>query len=168
MIADKSYLKPIGQRLMTLRATLGFRNREQFAEAFGAPKKTFEKYEQGLTELPTKLLLWLSTEHHVNLDWLVTGEGQMLDGQDSVQVNPIIFRAVKNLVQDIHETARITLNDDVRDDEAIRWYNELVSMTRGDVTEGKLRSLLSTLEYEIQKAVNLAVAEPGTGKREAS
>lgn len=79
MSTEKAYLKPIGKRLIAVREKRGFRNREQFAEAFGAPKKTFEKYEQGLTELPTKLMMWLRDEHHVNLTWLITGEGDMFD-----------------------------------------------------------------------------------------
>lgn len=84
MSADKAYLKPIGKRLTAVRDERGFRNREQFAEAFGVPKKTFEKYEQGLTELPTKLMMWLRDEHRVNLTWLVTGEGDMFDDRSKV------------------------------------------------------------------------------------
>lgn len=87
--ADKAYLKPIGKRLAMVRDERGFRNREQFAEAFGVPKKTFEKYEQGLTELPTKLMMWLRDAHRVNLTWLVTGEGDMFDDASKALSAPI-------------------------------------------------------------------------------
>lgn len=76
---DKSFLKPIGRRLADVREACGYRNRESFAEAYGAPKKTFEKYEQGSSELPTKLLLWLKEKHSVDLTWLMTGAGRMFD-----------------------------------------------------------------------------------------
>jgi len=77
MAEDKSYLKPIGNRLKSLRAELNFSNREQFAEALGVPAKTLEKYEQGVSELPTKLLLQMREDFKVDLTWLITGVGAM-------------------------------------------------------------------------------------------
>ncbi|MEH3093352.1 MAG: helix-turn-helix domain-containing protein [Agrobacterium cavarae] len=78
MAEDKSFLKPIGNRLKTLRAELKFSNRDQFAEALGVPAKTLEKYEQGVSELPTKLLLHMRETFNVDLTWLITGAGLML------------------------------------------------------------------------------------------
>ncbi|MFN3443230.1 MAG: S24 family peptidase [Rhizobium rosettiformans] len=80
MSEEKAYLKPIGRRLVAVREALGFKNREDFALAYGAPRKTFEKYEQGLSELPTKLMLWLRDQHDVNLSWLISGDGEMRPG----------------------------------------------------------------------------------------
>lgn len=77
MADEKLYLKPIGSRLKDLRVALNFTNRDSFAEAYGAPSKTFEKYEQGVSELPTKLLIWLERSFEVDLKWLLTGEGAM-------------------------------------------------------------------------------------------
>jgi len=77
MADDKSYLKPIGNRLKALRAELSFANRDQFAEALGVPPKTLEKYEQGVSELPTKLLLQMREDFKVDLTWLITGVGAM-------------------------------------------------------------------------------------------
>lgn len=68
---------------MEVRERLGFKNRELFAVAYGISKKTYEKYEQGSSELPTKLLLWLQNERDVNLNWLITGEGEMFEASSA-------------------------------------------------------------------------------------
>lgn len=85
MAEDKSYLKPIGNRLKSLRAELNFSNREQFAEALGVPPKTLEKYEQGVSELPTKLLLQIQEDFKVDLTWLITGVGAMWGNEQREQ-----------------------------------------------------------------------------------
>lgn len=105
MSTDKAYLKPIGKRLVVVREKRGFRNREQFAEAFGAPKKTFEKYEQGLSELPTKLMMWLRDEHHVNLTWLITGEGGMFDDAlpAPITVEPVTVQQLVDTVDSLSQ-----------------------------------------------------------------
>ncbi|MBC7313556.1 MAG: transcriptional regulator [Rhizobium sp.] len=89
MNEDKAYLKPIGRRLVATREALGFRNREDFAAAYGAPKKTVEKYEQGLSELPTKLMLWLRDTYRINLSWLISGDGEMRSGGPELLPAPI-------------------------------------------------------------------------------
>jgi phage repressor protein C with HTH and peptisase S24 domain len=89
MSEEKAYLKPIGKRLIEIREELGFKNRELFAAAFGVPKKTFEKYEQGLSELPTKLMLWLRDYYGISLSWLISGSGDMFDDPSKVPAKPI-------------------------------------------------------------------------------
>lgn len=79
MATDKTEQKAIAQRLMAARKELGYANREEFAEAYGAPKKTIEKYEQGHSKVPPQLMLWLRDRHNLNLTWLMSGEGAMLD-----------------------------------------------------------------------------------------
>ncbi|WP_439605137.1 LexA family transcriptional regulator [Shinella sp.] len=100
MIEDKAYLKPIGRRLVAVREALGFKNREDFAAAYGAPKKTFEKYEQGLSELPTKLMLWLRDKHDVNLSWLISGDGEMRAGVH--EASDVVISANERMVRIKH------------------------------------------------------------------
>ena len=90
------------------------------------------------------------------------------DGKSSSELNVTIFKAVKKLIREINAEARIRLADDVQDEEAVRWYNELIAMARGNLDEAKLHSLLPAISYEIEQSVRAAEAEPGTGKREAS
>lgn len=88
------------------------------------------------------------------------------DGVSSI--NPAIFKEVKRMVRRINDAAGIRLPDEAGDDEAIRWYNELVVLARGSADEGKLQSLLPALDYEISQRVKAATANPGTGKRSVS
>lgn len=117
----------------------------------------------------------------LNPGWVLTGigpkhlegvnapkdESEALGSSQPAAINPAIFKAVKQLVRTINEEAGIRLPDEARDEEAVRRYNDLVALARGSTDEGKLRSLLPALEYEITESVKSAVAEPGTGKRSA-
>lgn len=86
----------------------------------------------------------------------------------SAAISATMFREVKRSVKRLNDAAGIHLPDEAIDQEAIKWYNELVAMARGNPDEGKLRLLLPALEYEIGDAIKSAVAEPGTGKHSAS
>ncbi|WP_230170694.1 helix-turn-helix domain-containing protein [Rhizobium sp. CECT 9324] len=167
MSADKSYLKPIGQRLIALRTQLGFRNREQFAEAFGAPRKTFEKYEQGLTELPTRLMLWLSSEHHVNLDWLLTGEGQMFEGAVA-SYNEAVIDKIAGVVTTVYDDANVRLPREKIAGEAVALYNDLIGKVDDINDLDEIIAMLPWLQMRLTKRLREAKMDPGTGKREAS
>lgn len=173
MDTDKSYLKPIGQRLIELRAELGFRNREQFADAFGSPKKTFEKYEQGLSELPTKLMLWLSSEHHVNLDWLMTGEGDMFETLSKAppvasSFNEDAVEKIARLVTMVYDDADVRLPREKIAVETTTLYNELLGKIDDIRDADKVNSHLPWLAMRLAKRLHEAKMAPGTGKREAS
>lgn len=100
-----------------------------------------------------------------------THEGMPKGNSDvarSTGINFMIFRAVKKLVRQVNRAATIRLSDEAQDEEAVRWYNELVRMADGSTDEGKLRSRLGVIEYEMNEAVKQAAINPGSGKREAS
>lgn len=100
---------------------------------------------------------------------VAVGEGNrehlLRAGRPTREINPAIFKAVKGMIREINDSQGIRLTEDARESETIRWYNELISMAKGNTDEGKLRSLLGGLEYDIRQSVIEAVAEPGTGKR---
>ena len=168
---EKAYLKPIGARLKEVRTALGFPNRDSFAEAYGVPKKTFEKYEQGLSELPTKLLLWLQEKHSINLTWLMTGTESMFEvapptesltlGYDVALLQKIGDRVEEIFIQ---VKQRAPVRSMIADTGEI--YNELAK-TIPDVKDEKMVEAVLPVILERFKE-RIATAQPGSGKREAS
>ncbi len=63
-------------RLRELRAARGLTQTE-FAEMLGISLRTYQRYEQSERRLPLRSLVMLS-QQDVNIDWLVTGRGQMI------------------------------------------------------------------------------------------
>lgn len=168
MSDEKGYLKPIGARLKEVRIELGFRNRDSFAEAYGVPKKTFEKYEQGLIELPTKLLLWLQEKHRVNLTWLMTGNESMFDdaSEERSGYDIALLQRIGDKVEMIF--VQVKQRAPVRSmiAEAGEIYNELMK-TIPDVKDEKMVEAVLPVLLERFKE-RIATAQPGSGKREAS
>ncbi len=171
MSDEKAYLKPIGARLKEVRIKLGFRNRDSFAEAYGVPKKTFEKYEQGLIELPTKLLLWLQEKHRINLTWLMTGNETMFDAMpigaaEAHDYDIVLLQKIGDRVETIFIECkqRAPLRSTIA--EAGQIYNELIK-TIPDVRDEKMvQAVLPVLLERFKERI--ATAQPGSGKREAS
>lgn len=139
----------------------------------GIPIGTLNKYVS-LRSAPSAInALKIAKAIGLTVEELAAGKAPQIEenasedaaGQNAI--NPAIFKAVKQLVRTINEEAGIRLPDEARDDEAVRRYNDLVALACGSTDEGKLRSLLPALEYEITESVKSAVAEPGTGKRSA-
>lgn len=171
MSAEKAYLKPIGKRLAVVRDKRGFRNREQFAEAFGVPKKTFEKYEQGLTELPTKLMIWLRDEHRVNLTWLVTGEGDMFDDPSklpsapSLAVDPWAMGRAYAVAERVYKEVGQPVSGNHLAEEAAALYSALLGRVTDVRDKPIVEAALPVLAEDLRE--RLKAAEPGSGKHSA-
>ena len=67
----------ISKRLRKIREDLlHFKQRQgAFATTIGISQQAYSKYETGDTNIPNKVLYALSTKYQVNLNWLITGEG---------------------------------------------------------------------------------------------
>lgn len=162
----------IGRRLLLLRKELGL-TQQEVADQLGLSVRGWQKIERDEAVPSGDTLLRLEAIGY-NPGWVLSQLGPKLkrdafshQQRSTHKITPAVFRAVKKLVREIYDTAGIRLPDDARDEEAVRWYNELTGMARGDSEEGRLRSLLPALEYEIKHAVEKAAAEPGTGKASA-
>lgn len=70
---------PLGQRLSDVRKKLGFPERPHFADHLGVPKETLGNYERGDREPNAELLTIYRRRFGVNLNWVITGEGDMFD-----------------------------------------------------------------------------------------
>lgn len=81
----------IAGRLRLLRHRLGFARRSDMAAHLGLPSSTYSAYEGDAGPPKVEWLLELA-RRGVNLNWLLTGEGEMLlTAHDPVSINPTII-----------------------------------------------------------------------------
>ncbi len=66
----------IGKRLEELRKVLKLSQKE-IAEKIKIPQRTYSNYENESNKIPQDILQSIATIFHVNLNWLLTGEGEM-------------------------------------------------------------------------------------------
>jgi len=68
--------KEVGLRLKKLRETLDL-SQSKLARLLGVSQSAISKWEAGERDIPTAVLLKLKRRLNVNLDWLLSGEGEM-------------------------------------------------------------------------------------------
>ena len=72
------------QRLTAVREAVGFKERKAFAQKLGMNAETLGGYERGDAQPDYEFVVMYKKEFSVNIDWLITGEGEMFDGPRSV------------------------------------------------------------------------------------
>lgn len=83
MPAKKEKNIDIGQRLTLFRKAQSL-NGGQLAESIGRTRQTWSGYESGVVDPPSVVLAILVKKYRLNLNWLLTGEGNMfLDKSDT-------------------------------------------------------------------------------------
>lgn len=76
---------PFSQRLTAVREALGCSERKAFAAELGMNAETLGGYERGDTFPDQAFLLRYKQDFSVNIDWLITGEGEMFPaGKDQL------------------------------------------------------------------------------------
>lgn len=68
--------KGVGERLEELRKMLNM-TQQEFATKLNIPQRTYSNYENETNKVPIEILQTISAKFHVNLHWLLTGEGEM-------------------------------------------------------------------------------------------
>ncbi|NPV38325.1 MAG: helix-turn-helix transcriptional regulator [Brevinematales bacterium] len=68
--------KGVGVRLEELRKQLNM-TQQEFAKELNIPQRTYSNYENETNKIPPEILQLISSKFHVNLHWLLTGEGEM-------------------------------------------------------------------------------------------
>ena len=64
-------------QLRTIRNTLKL-SQQEFGKLLGIPQTTYANYENGKTNIPDDIKLKLFNDFSVNLNWLISGQGNML------------------------------------------------------------------------------------------
>ncbi|MEB3417588.1 XRE family transcriptional regulator [Salipiger marinus] len=72
---------PFAERLTSVRSALGAKDRKSFAKILGMNAETLGGYERGDTEPDQAFLARYKQDFSVNLNWLLTGDGEMFQGQ---------------------------------------------------------------------------------------
>jgi len=68
----------IYERIKSIRKKMNFSSRELFADALSIPFGTLRSYEQAkIKVIPDTFLHALTSKFNVNINWLITGEGEM-------------------------------------------------------------------------------------------
>lgn len=72
--AEKEKYEEIGNRLISIREALGYSVKDM-AENLGLNYETYRNYERGISNIPLKVLKALREKFHVNLNYLIAGDG---------------------------------------------------------------------------------------------
>ena len=77
----------LGDRLKQTRNDLGL-NQEELAERLDVSASSYKRYERGETEVPSEFLRKISELGDYDMNWLLTGKGQMHFQEAGVEVDP--------------------------------------------------------------------------------
>lgn len=86
----------ISHRIKVLRDNLGL-SQEAFSSPAGLQLHQLSKYERGEVNPTTEILLKLGKAHHINLHWLLTGEGQPFIAPARDNTGPIEITSADSL-----------------------------------------------------------------------
>ncbi|SKB73053.1 helix-turn-helix domain-containing protein [Malaciobacter marinus] len=72
----------INSNFFNIRKKLGF-NQTDFAEKLETSQNLISKYEKGQVELPFKIINNLHKVFNININWLLTGSGEMFENENN-------------------------------------------------------------------------------------
>jgi transcriptional regulator with XRE-family HTH domain len=78
---NKELNSEYGERLKIFRETIG-KNQTDFGNMLGISRNTLINYESGKTYFDVEFINKLRTALNINVSWLVTGKGKMLESKD--------------------------------------------------------------------------------------
>jgi len=122
-------------RFKELRKQLGF-SQEKFSKELGVAQNTFSKWETGRNEPPLEVLSTFCEKYNINLNWLLTGQGEMF-------FNPV--------------TASITL------DRPTNYLKDLMKQVAEEAAQ-KLTEKLSNPGFSPEERERILTSPPGAMK----
>ena len=75
MMTAKNTKIEVGLRFKTFRKLLGL-SQQSLAKVLGYAQRTISDWERGRLEIPIQVLITLKQRYGLNIDWLLTGEGE--------------------------------------------------------------------------------------------
>jgi transcriptional regulator with XRE-family HTH domain len=169
---DALQVECLAERLKLVRGSLGFERQEDFAERLGRSRNSISSYERGKAAPDGETLMRLASLG-INIQWLLTGEGEMLNGSktelaipDRPPSSPLdedFLAAIADGVASVYkqENARISAGDKGR--LIARIHNDLTAVY--DDPDERLIGLKGALHTLRQGLRSTPAAE--TGKRSA-
>ena len=80
-------MSSFSERLQLIRSDLGISQKEM-AEKIEIPYGTFRRYENGGTDPPREVLARISELGNYDMNWLLTGKGQMIFQETTIETDP--------------------------------------------------------------------------------
>lgn len=173
-MARKAVAKtPLGQRLTAVREAVGYSARLPFAQLLGMNPETLGGYERGDSIPDLDFLAMYKQRFSVNLDWLITGEGEMFSlplaaasaSEEKAGVDAAFIAQLHDRVVAIYLQVKQTAPQRRITQEAVGLYNELLNSVRDVRDKEEVDAALPLLEYRLRKRLEQARDAPGTGKR---
>lgn len=75
------------QRLKEVQKILNFRTQQEFADALGIKQGSLSDIYRGKVGVSSAILLTLSKDYSINIEWLKTGEGSMLNPSEGAKAD---------------------------------------------------------------------------------
>jgi len=103
----------ISKRIKEARKKLGFSNQQKFADKLEVSLSTLQNYEQGKINIPHTFLEKLNLDFNINMNWLLTGKGEVfLDSDDDIERLKNIVKGDNNaVIKGKHKNNIIILNN---------------------------------------------------------
>ena len=87
-----------GERLKKIRKNLTF-TQDKISFELGMATRTYASYERDENNPPYSMLLLLLQKYNVNLNWFVSGEGQMFNAPKFEEVEDVIDAKVLSILR---------------------------------------------------------------------
>lgn len=169
---------PFAERLIIAR---GDTTRDEIARLLDVHPGTYAHYERGDREPDLAFFELLSQRLDVDLNWLLTGVGEMRPRANarsnnaqqkprpvlSLVIDSELLKKIGRLLDALYADENGKLPADAKATEMARAYNLLLDRAEDASDTDELMSLLPWLETRLGKELTAAKKSPGTGKRSA-
>lgn len=155
----------LGERLRTVRRKLNDPSRLEFARLLGVTDKTLANHERGDSVPDASVLASYSARFGINLNWLITGEGEMFADPakvpaKAVLVNEELMRKLAQIAIRVYDEANVGLRQDDIGLEAAVLYNELAGKADNMADIDEVEALLPWIENRLRKRLAEIKADP--------
>jgi transcriptional regulator with XRE-family HTH domain len=140
----------IGARIKKVREAMKLTQKE-FAKLFGLKQNAISQWEIGNSRVSDEILCDLSQDYNININWLLTGEGEMFTGGMTKEEKEMNFRNQQFL-------------NDIKSDPQLEFI--LQELRKDKLTAGILYSLLKAKgmdNKEIERHIQTLRSAFGTG-----
>jgi len=112
----------INNRLYQLRKSLSL-SQKDFAKMLGITQQSYNNYEKGKRAIPNELMSKINNMFNVNLNWLLTGRGEMFL-KDNPKIAGIVNSEIQNAAIAGHNGVAIAGNNNITKNNTINLSNE--------------------------------------------